>query len=273
LTATRIEDASPIAVVDRLARIEALLEQQSQQLHYLSTNSSTPTTSSARHFDYFPSTPTFPRQAGFLDPASGNLHDQGAVSEFLIPKGHTTVATTLLSVPEVRDILGEYPRDFFYNIEENQPLPDSLKISQDVRRGWPPLRQETLNILVDSYFRNVHPHHPLFSPFTFSIWQSKLLNKKTIEEPEAAICLVVYALGSLTSARAADSSDEALGLHFFKPALDMIIHNYTWSFRPDLTICQALLLAGSYFSHLGRPLHCWRMACFASHKFLQYMDL
>ncbi|KAI0132496.1 fungal-specific transcription factor domain-containing protein [Xylariales sp. AK1849] len=268
----RIEDASPTAVVDRLARIEALLEQQSQQLRHLSTHS-TPTTVSAAPFDYFPS-PIFGQASGFVEPSPVTLDDTSSESSsFLIPKGHTTVASTLLSVPKVRDLLGEYPRDFFYNIEERHPLPDPLK-GLDARKGWPLLRQDALDKLAENYFRRVHPHHPLFSAYTFRQWQTKLLKKEPLKDVEAAICLCVYALGCVTStlASSSDSSDEALGMNYFKPALGIILHQYTWNFRPNLAICQALLLAGSYFSHLGRPLHCWRMAFFASQRFLHYLD-
>lgn len=203
------------------------------------------------------------------------LEDGSESPTFLIPKGHTTLATTLLSVPKIRDVLGDYPRDFFYSVEENQPLPEPLRNPQRDRRGWPPLRQNVLNKLSDNYFLHVHPHHPLFSRNTFRIWQAKLLKKEPVEDAAAAICLCVYALGAITSPQASAemASDEVLGMGFFRPALAIVLHEYTWNFKPDLAICQALLLAGSYFSHLGRPLHSWRMAFFASQRFLNFMEL
>ncbi|KAK6088705.1 hypothetical protein SCUP234_00585 [Seiridium cupressi] len=269
----RIEDASPTAVADRLARIEALLEQQSQQLRHLST-SSTPTNASVVPFDYNQS-PLFPQVSEFAEIPSFPQENTIESPAFLIPKGHTTLTTMLLSVPQVRDQLGDYPRDYFYKIEENQALPGTLQTSQSGRKTWPPLRQNILNRLSENYFRNVHPHHPLFSPGTFHVWQTKLIKKEPMENAEAAICLCVYALGAITTpiASTPDASDEALGLGYFRPALAMAIHEYTWNFKPDLAVCQALLLAGSYLSHLGRPVHSWRMVYFASQRFLQSMEL
>jgi hypothetical protein len=273
---SRIEDASPAAVADRLARIEALLEQQGQQLRHLST-SSTPTNASVASvvaFDYNQS-PLFPQVSDFTEIASFRQEDTLESHPFLIPKGHTALTTSLLAVPQVRDQLGDYPRDFFYKIEENQTLPDILQSTQGDRKSWPPLRQNILTKLSENYFRNVHPHHPLFSQSTFLLWQAKLLKKGPIANTEAAICLCVYALGAITTtvASAPHASDEVLGLNFFRPALALALNEYTWNFKPDLLICQALLLAGSYFSHLSLPLHSWRMTYFASKRFLQSMEL
>ncbi|KAI1877536.1 hypothetical protein JX265_003544 [Neoarthrinium moseri] len=270
----RIEDASPSAVVDRLARIEALLEQQGQQLRHLST-SSTPTTTSVVPLDYSPS-PLFPQPTEFTDyPPQTLFENPTETPTFLIPKGHTTLATTLLSVPQVRDILGDYPRDYFYNIEESQGLPPVLDNPRSDRQAWPALRPNVLNKLAANYFQNVHPHHPLFNPNTFRQWQTQLLKKEPIEDAVAALCLCVYALGSVTSpqASAPGASDEVLGMNYFKPALAIIVHEHTWNLKPDLAVCQALLLAASYFSHLGRPLHCWRLSFFASQRFLHYMEI
>ncbi|KAH6659347.1 hypothetical protein BKA67DRAFT_11318 [Truncatella angustata] len=268
----RIEDASPAAVADRLSRIEALLEQQSQQLRQLST-SSTPTNVSVIPFD-FTQSPLLPQATEFNEfPVFPQ--DNIESPTFLIPKGHTALTTTLLSVPHIQEEVGGYARDFFYKIEETQPLPASLGAASDDRQTWPPLRQNMLNKLSDSYFQNVHPHQPLFSASTFELLQSKLLKNERMADTEAAICLCVYALGAITTSAASipGASSQVLGLGFFKPALAIILYEYTWNFKSDLSVCQALLLAGSYFSHLGRPLQSWRMVFFASQRLLQNMEL
>ncbi|KAF7535873.1 hypothetical protein G7054_g4997 [Neopestalotiopsis clavispora] len=269
-----IEDASPAAVADRLARIEALLEQQGQQLRQM-TSSSTPTSSSAVPFDYTQSSsPVFSKFSEFNEMPSFP-QEQVETPTFLIPKGHTNLTTTILAMPQLREHLGEFPRDYFYKIEENQPLPESLRSSQVDRRAWPPLRQAIVTKLSESYFRNVHSRQPLLNPSTFQLWQSKLLKKEPIADAEAAICLLVYALGAVTTPVAANphASDGVLGLAFFRPALALILHDYTWNFKPDLAVVQGLLLAGSYFLHLGRPLHSWRMSYLASQRFLQTIEL
>ncbi|ETS82978.1 hypothetical protein PFICI_04854 [Pestalotiopsis fici W106-1] len=269
-----IEDASPAAVADRLARIEALLEQQGQQLRQM-TSGSTPNSSSAVPFDYTQSSSPVFSKFSENNEIPSFPQEQAETPTFLIPKGHTNLTTTILALPQLREQLGDFPRDYFYRIEENQPLPESLRSSQTDRRAWPPLRQAVVSKLSESYFRNVHSRQPLLNLGEFHLWQSKLLKKQPIADAEAAICLLVYALGAVTTPMAAspDASDGVLGLGFFRPALALILHEYTWNFKPDLVVVQGLLLAGSYFSHLGRPLHSWRMSYLASQRFLQTIEL
>ncbi|KAI1776897.1 hypothetical protein F4818DRAFT_362335 [Hypoxylon cercidicola] len=265
----RVEDASPTAVIDRLARIESLLEHQSQQINQISTRSS-PVSYPASQADFFP---TYQQQSEYLPSTSAGIDPHLDSPQFLIPKGHATLPSTLLSLPRLCDLLGEYPRDYFFEIEEKLPLPGLLGTLYDSALIWPSLDLNVLDASADNYFQNVHPHHPLFSPSTFKLWQAQLIQEKDMEEIGTSICFCVYALGTLCTDQGGEyDTDEALGLHFFQPALRIILHKLVWDFRPSISLCQALLLAASYFAHLGRPLHSWKMAQFSSRIFLTLVE-
>ncbi|KAI1083446.1 hypothetical protein F5B20DRAFT_406234 [Whalleya microplaca] len=266
LPSERVEDTSPTAVIDRLIRIESLLEHQSQQIYQLSTRSSA-----------FPDQPDYVSAdqppLEYLPSTSAAIDPQLESPQFLIPKNHATIASTLLSVPKVRDLVGEYPRDYFFKIEEKLPLPGFLGSLDDSPLIWPSLELETLNTLAEAYFRNVHPHHPLFTPSAFKSWQAKLIQERDMNDIGTSICFCVYALGAVCSDQGDDrGNDETIGLHFFQPALRIMLHKLVWEFRPRISICQALLLAASYFAHLGRPLHSWKMAQFSARMFLNLME-
>ncbi|KAL7627499.1 hypothetical protein AAE478_001692 [Parahypoxylon ruwenzoriense] len=265
----RVEDSSPTAVIDRLARIESLLEHQSQQINQLSTRSS-PLSYPTSQADYFSA---YQQQSDFLASTSIGIDHQLDSPQFLIPKGHATLPSALLSLPKVRELLGDYPRDYFFEVEEQLPLPGLLGSLHDSPLVWPSLDLKTLDTLTDNYFRNVHPHHPLFTPNIFKSWQEELIPGKEMEEVETAICFCVYALGAISSDQGDNcESDEALGLQFFQPALRIMLHKLVWDFRPNIGLCQALLLAASYFAHLGRPLHSWKMAQFSARLFLNHVE-
>lgn len=265
----RVEDASPTAVIDRLARIESLLEHQSQQINQLSTRSS-PISYPTSQADYFSA---YQQQSDYVPSTSAGIDPQLDSPQFLIPKGHATLPITLLSLPKVRDLLGEYPRDYFFDIEEKFPLPGLLGSLYDNPLVWPSLDPNTLDALTENYFRNVHPHHPLFTPNMFKTWQDQLIQERDMEEIGTSICFCVYALGTVCLDQDGNyDNDEALGLHFFQPALRIMIHKLVWEFRPSIGLCQALLLAASYFAHLGRPLHSWKMAQFSSRIFLNLVE-
>ncbi|KAI2624201.1 hypothetical protein GGR54DRAFT_565777 [Hypoxylon sp. NC1633] len=265
----RVEDTGPTAVIDRLARIESLLEHQSQQINQLSTRSS-PVSYAASQADYFSA---YQQPSDYLPSTSAGLDPQLESPQFLIPKGHATLPSTLLSWPKVREVLGEYPRDYFFEIEEKLPLPGLLGSLYDSPLVWPSLDLNTIKTLTENYFRIVHPHHPLFTPNTFKSWQDELLEEKDLEEIGTSICFCVYALGTICSGQERDyHNDEALGLHFFQPALRIMLHKLVWDFRPTISLCQALLLAASYFAYLGRPLHSWKMEQFSARIFLNLVE-
>ncbi|KAI1174638.1 hypothetical protein F4777DRAFT_378028 [Nemania sp. FL0916] len=265
LPSDRIEDSGPSAVIDRLSRIESLLEQQSQQIYQLNIRSSQspyPTSQS----DYVSEKQSEPvRLLTDVDPSLES-------STFLIPKNHAAVATTLLAFPQIREVMGEYPRDYFFQVEEKLPL----GLLDQVHSGpltWPPLSADIMNTLAASYFQHVHPHQPLFTPRAFRSWQTRLLESHDLDGVTTSICLSVCALGALSSAQSShQKAPDTLGLEYFQPSIKIMIREVVWGFRPNILACQALLLASSYFAHLGRPLHSLRMAHFASRLFLNILE-
>ncbi|KAI1113443.1 hypothetical protein F5Y14DRAFT_441837 [Nemania sp. NC0429] len=266
LPSDRIEESGPAAVIDRLSRIEALLEQQSQQIYQLNVRSSQspyPTSQS----DYVSEKQS---DAARLPT---DIDTSLESSPFLIPKDHVALATTLLTFPQVRDVIGEYPRDYFFGIEEKLPLPELLERLHDSPLTWPALDPATMDTLATSYFQYVHPHQPLFTPREFRSWQANLLEAQDLDGITTSICLCVYALGALSSAQHSNQkAPDTLGLEYFQPSLKIMMREMLWSFRPNILTCQGLLLAASYFSHLGRPLHSSRMGHFASRLFLSILE-
>ncbi|KAI0469501.1 hypothetical protein F4859DRAFT_133066 [Xylaria cf. heliscus] len=266
LPSDRIEESSPAAVIDRLSRIEALLEQQSQQIHQLNVRSSQSPYPTSQSDHQSEKQTDFNRWPTDVDPSLES-------SPFLIPKNHAALVTTLLAFPQVRDIIGEYPRDYFFQVEEKLPLPGLLDRVHDGPLTWPVLDPGTMDNLTTSYFQYAHPHHPLFTPRTFRSWQTNLSEAQDLDGITHAICLCVYALGALSPVQSNhQKAPETLGLEYFQPALKIIIREVLWGFRPSILTCQALLLAASYFAHLGRPLHSLRMGHFASRLVLSILE-
>ncbi|KAK8080005.1 C6 finger domain-containing protein [Apiospora hydei] len=239
----RIEDASPSAVVDRLSRIEALLEQQSQQLRHLSPQSS-PAFSPSQRSGSFPL--IHQAASSFLDPPHPSADDLQDAHQFLIPRG-VSLTSSLFLAPGIREQLGRYPRNFFSALEQSHAF--SITSFMCTRTT------------------------PLFCPDVFSVWQTKATQNVAEYNIETAICLCVYALGTIAvPIPEGEVNESTIGLQLFKPALQIILHVFTWSFQPSLTACQALLLASTYFGYLGRPLHRGKMAYFAARMFLDHLE-
>ncbi|KAI1265604.1 hypothetical protein F5Y18DRAFT_426696 [Xylariaceae sp. FL1019] len=253
----RIEETNPAAVIDRLSRIEALLEQQSRSIHQLNSQPS-----------HSPYSATLSDEVCRFMPLDMNTSLE--TTQFLIPQNHATVATTLFSIPQVRDLIGTYPRDYFTRIEEKLPLPRLLDDFQDGPLILPNLDQGCLDTLANDYFQYAHPHHPLFTRKTLGRWQAELLERQDTRSIRTAICLSAYALGTISSCHSENAEiPETLGLEYFQPAFKIIIKSVFLGFEPSIECCQALLLAASYLACLGRPLHSFKMIHFASRTFLR----
>lgn len=198
-------------------------------------------------------------------------------TQFLIPPGHTTTLAWLISLPDIRSIVGYFPGDYFHKLEENTPLPGPLDLVQPMPLDWPSLEPGLLRQLSDAYLENVSPHLPLFTRPYYETFMENVAENGPKEDIETAICLCICALGYISSHSTfapehLNENAEDLGLSFFQPALRIILSKTVWSFSPSIQICQALVLAGTYFSYLGRPLHSWKMFHYAGQNLLQIVN-
>ena len=269
---------SPDAVSVRLARIEAILERQGEQLNSLTQGTTQPGNVLAPLS--LPLVPGYTPPAvdsfrSFLEPEGLSSHDH---AQFLIPSGHTTPTSSLLAMSEVRRLVGDYTKDFFFEIETRQPLPPQLDLLHSAQPIWPPLNPSTISSLADNYFTVVHPNNPLFSKQSYRAWEAKIYENGPSESLESALCYCVWALGALVSKEPGSMSLEeqterdSLALGYFQPALRLILCESIWAFKSSLDICQALLLAASYFSHTGRPLHNAKMVYLAARHFFVLLE-
>jgi hypothetical protein len=284
----RVEPSSPSALVERLTRIEALLEEHGQQLKDIALHSGVPRgpigSSFQPHSLIFPPPHLAlhsPSAAPAITPNRSqqeNLDAHPDPAQFLIPYNHTASAMSLLSSGQLKSLVGDYPKEYLYSLEEDLPLPPPLGLLQNFSHDWPPLDAGTLDSLARCYFMAAHPHFPLFTVQDLEGWQADLLKNGFDGSAETAICLCVYALGCLVSTEGVDVSPEmqaekdSVSLKFFYPAFRIILQETIWGFSPNMSTCQALILCSLYFAHMGRPLHSWKMAYFASLQFIQLLE-
>ncbi|KAI3392281.1 hypothetical protein diail_5918 [Diaporthe ilicicola] len=270
LPVDRVEPSSSSqgVVAERLSRIEALLEEQGQRLNDMAQAEHYAYNSTPASFPSFRSSPQIPA-ASPLSVSNRSLEGADVSFEsaqFLIPPGHTATSIWLLSLPAIQSVIGDFHRAYFHELEEGTPLPCPLDLVNPQPIDWPSFAPELLQELADAYFRDVSPHLPLFSRRYYDILQNDFSENGPTEDIETAICLCIWALGSIAShsTEAAISEHNTdptqdLGVRFFQPALRIILSRSLWGFTPNLRTCQALFLSGTFFSYLGRPLHSWKM--------------
>lgn len=231
-------------------------------------------------FPSFRSSPLVPAASPATSARSLEGADAGLETQFLIPPAHTATLSWLLTLPTVGSVIGEFPRLYFCDLEQTTALPQPLDPVQPGQVDWPSLDPDRLRGFSDAYFNEVSAHLPLLTRQTYESLQDEVLENGPTQNVETAVCLCVWALGSLVS----HSSDAAVredmvdptqdpSLQFFAVALSIIVPKTVWAFTPSLRTCQALVLAGTYFCYLGRPLHSYRMVQYAGQMLLEMINL
>lgn len=223
--------------------------------------------------------PSFRSSTGAIaaSPASWQEDNDGRLeTQFLLPSGHSATLVWLLSLPPVQFVLGDFPKSLFCTLEEDAALPPPLDPFQPFPVDWPSLKADRLRVLADAYFDNSSSHLPLITRQYYQELQESLFQNGLRQDLGTAMCLCVWALGSMAShldTEDMDDSHEDLGLDLFSVALKIIMAKMMLSFTPSLHFCQALVLAALYFDGLGRPLYAWKMTDWAGRQFLQIVNL
>ncbi len=86
------------------------------------------------------SAPVSNRAAALFPESWTHISDK---AHFLIPRDHSTSANSLLTCAKIRNLLGEYPNDYFFNWK-SLPLPPALDISRAGADDWPALPDATI---------------------------------------------------------------------------------------------------------------------------------
>ncbi|KAJ6028314.1 hypothetical protein N7540_003890 [Penicillium herquei] len=180
-----------------------------------------------------------------------------------IPIGHLTPTSSLFSLDQIKRLIGEYPEDFFFQIESTRQFepqaPESpLNIEKDVS-----------DALIVSFFAEIHPHFPILNPDSFGTFFDGVFFDGKGDESSRALCIIVLALGKLASNRQACSPGQYTeddGLEYFARAYYRLTTQWISSFHFNLPLASGLVYCAIYLCYLERPLHAWRLIYMASSK-------
>lgn len=179
-----------------------------------------------------------------------------------IPAKHNTSSNYLLTLPEMKALVGEYPPNIFFTLESRNLLPPELSFNGLLSPVPPPLiDRDVTDYHVSVFFTVVHPSHPILDPDVFASVYDSFLERGADNSIESALCLVVIALGA--SAISSDSPDihsnHPPGMQYMQAALPILMSLSEWTFEWHIFLPQALVLASVYFAYIARPLHSWRL--------------
>lgn len=181
-----------------------------------------------------------------------------------IPRAHATTTASLLSMPEVRALLGVFPPGLFMDreISISDPLFGST--------SPPPLNADS-DHLIEAFFTHVHLETPILDEDAFRATCVSARQHELSYEVTSALIYVILGLGSAVMA----SAEEVLGAGeaHISAALGILSRHYLCSWRTDISLAQALLLAARFFGYRMQPLQSWKLVHMASTNVQQYFYL
>ncbi|KAF4431534.1 Citrinin biosynthesis transcriptional activator ctnR [Colletotrichum fructicola] len=204
-------------------------------------------------------------------PSSIPTTDEGVY--VIIPSGHHTTTSSLLSIEPVRALVGYYPEGLFYDLEASREasrvIPcDMMSDDLSLLLSQVDLRQETTDRLISDFFAFIHPQFPILNSDLFPevFEKSKQDVSKHIYGPSLGMCLLVLALGTLGSTDSPVSPDDndSAGMPYFIIAYRILTTIWAGSFDDDLCQPTGMLLAAIYLCFKSRPLAAWKLAYMSS---------
>ncbi|KIW25877.1 uncharacterized protein PV07_09013 [Cladophialophora immunda] len=275
------------ARITRLDTIEDVLRQHAMIINSLRPSPPRPSVTSS-------STPTFayedipgmstsqPQQevqqedSGLGDPTNagnGPQDDPSAqadhqVPPLTIPLGHQTSTSSLLMLPQMRTLVGDFPEEFLFLVEDNRP--QSLWLQHiSSRRG--DMEEDFLQIdrsFADTWFERywtlVHPYRPLLDQEDMSSQYERIMNQGLQEDSYSALLLCLLALGATALDPIEPTPVGHTGDELIRKALRILFPSWAVTFSGDLVLSQALVLCALYFCYVVEPLMAWRLTHMAS---------
>ncbi|OAP55773.1 hypothetical protein AYL99_09925 [Fonsecaea erecta] len=210
------------------------------------------------------------RSAGPGIDASDDPAEQASdhVPPLTIPLGHQTSTSNLLTLPQMRPLVGDFPEEFLFLVEENRPklqwLQGLSSAHHELEQGFLQIDRSFADTCFDRYWTLVHPYRPIFDQDDLVSQYERAMNHGLEQDSSSALILSLLALG----ATALDPIDPATVRHtgdeLIRKALRILFPCWAMTFSGDLVLSQALMLCALYFGYVADPLMAWRLAHMAS---------
>lgn len=256
-------DAGDKLILERLNRIESLLQMSMVNTQSLNITQDSPSISNGTglsgenvmgsiNASNFVSIPNGGLGTWFAQPPGTNIST--------MPKVHTNAAMHLLQWPLIRDLVSRpYDPQILLQLEmAREPLHSLTKT--------PCVDLSNTQAYIEAYFERVNVWYACVNPYTWKSQYRTALSNGFREGPESCVVLLVLALGQASlhgSISRIVPHEDPPGLQYFTAA---------WSLLPGMmtsntvVAAQCHLLAAAYHFYLVRPMEAWTLLCTTSTK-------
>lgn len=199
------------------------------------------------------------------------------VPPITIPMGHQTSTSSLLTLPQMRPLVGDYPEDFIFRVEDSRTRSAALDfmavpgLQCDGKDDEGHVNRAVTDEYLSSYLAMVHAFHPLFDREHLLASYEEVMREGPGSDVRSGVMLAVLALG----ATAADPIDHGIngntGDAWMQKALRILVPAWTVSFSGNIQLSHGLILCALYFTYVVQPLTAWRLIHMASTSIQQLL--
>ncbi|OQE07300.1 hypothetical protein PENVUL_c014G01196 [Penicillium vulpinum] len=269
----RVQDI-PAEILLRLTHLETLIEQQKDAITELSARVG----SSSDHMGRSTSAVYSSQPKYDWDPSSDHVYDKSSFTlfspenpygheyAFTIPPGHHTPTGSLFSLDRIKNLVGDYPQDFFKQIEKKRPfnsiqVPGIPQAFEQIDRSR--LHPQVTKPLISEFLNHVHPYFPVLEPQLLHMLFDTFSSYTKVNSIQTSLYLVILALGKASSnpQRIFDieAEKDLSGMEYFASAYNYLNNPLITSFTADHLLPLALFYGSMYLRHIGRPIQAWQM--------------
>lgn len=207
----------------------------------------------------------------------GDSSRQGVNAEdvppITIPLGHQTSTSSLLRLPQMRPLVGDYPEDFFFRVEDDRSRSTALDFM-----AVPGLRTEEEHFdrtvaddYLNSFLAMVHAFHPIFDRDDLLTSYEVVMRQGLGTDVRSGVFLAIFALGATASDPIDRKQSENTGDVCMQRALRILMPAWTVSFSGNIQLSQGLILCALYFTYVVQPLTAWRLIHMAATSIQQLL--
>ncbi|KAJ9150897.1 C6 finger domain-containing protein [Pleurostoma richardsiae] len=194
-----------------------------------------------------------------------------------IPLGHQTSTSTLLVLPQLRSLVGDYPDEFVFRVEDSRPRSAAVQsMNTSVGReqepeGQGPIDKSVADRYIENFLTLVYPFHPFFDRDDLLARYEEVMSQGLGSDDQSALFYAILALGATASDPVDRSTQSHSGDVLVRKALKILFASWTLCFSGDILISQGLVLCALYFTYTVEPLMAWRFIHMASTNIQQIL--
>ncbi|KAL7956607.1 hypothetical protein V8C34DRAFT_306412 [Trichoderma compactum] len=182
------------------------------------------------------------------------------VPPITIPLGHQTSTSSLLTLPQMRPLVGDYPEDFIFRVEDSRAPSAAMDFmtAPGLQGEEKQIDRTVADDYLSSFLALVHACHPIFDRDGLLANYEAAMREGLGSDVRSGVILAVLALGATASDAIDHGENGNTGDACIQRALRILVPAWTLSFSGNIQLTQGLILCALYFTYVVQPLAAWR---------------